>query len=64
MIIRVTTFIDLEVTDEAAAEDACNSLDLGLTAALDNFPGEVLGAEVHTYRHMTEQEIQDAGHTE
>jgi hypothetical protein len=64
MIIRTTTFIDLEIADKEAGEDACTDLTLGLVSALDNFPYEVLGTEIDRFHEMDEQEINLAGHDE
>ena len=65
MLIKVITHVILEVDDEEQAEEACNKLDMGLDGALSGFPvGELVSAEVDTYKKVTDEEAEEKGWVE
>lgn len=62
MFIKVKTYIILEVESHDQGEEACQALDTGLELALNNFPiGEIVQANVDTFKEMTPEEIKDLG---
>lgn len=65
MIIVIPTEIFVEVTDEAQASEATESVDGSLRHNMSEFPhGDVIQADAPGYRVLTDEEIQDKGFTE
>lgn len=62
VIIKVQTWIYIEVENEAQAEEACETL-MGLDIQIaPGFPaGEILYTDVHHYERVGEQEVRELG---
>lgn len=62
LIIKVQTWIYIEVKDSAQGEDACSAITTGLESQMRGFPeGDVVEVDVDHFETVSDEEARERG---